>query len=399
MKTARQPKKRVFFMLLSMVLCVCLAASTAAPVRADSLSGDWEKIRIDDMNLYALVLDSRLNGVTAFDLAIEVEMKAGARCENWDVWARSSRAGSFQKIGYIYLEGGTGEAFKTIRLSNAMNIDAVAVTPTASGGFSWSMSMGISNPSYGSASQSSGSVSSGAYLAGDWVLEKVDRYNVYAYVLDSKLTGVTAFDLAVDVEMKAGARCENWDVWVRSSRSGSFKKVGYFYLEDGTGEASKTIYLSDATNIDAVTVTPTASGGFSWTLSMGISNPSYGTFSDDDFGGYLGGDWEEVTLNDNGSSFTTYAYALRSTLRNCSSFDVDMEVEMKANTRCQDWDVWVRSNGRFYKVDEIYLYDGTGEVSQTVWLSPARNVDAVAIVPAVDGGYSWTISLGIYNPN
>ncbi len=98
------------------------------------------------MNIHALVLDSRLNGVTAFDLAIDVEMKAGARCESWDVWARSSRGGSFQKIGYICLDGGTGKAFKTIRLSSAMDIDAVAVTPTASGGFSWTISLGIYNP-------------------------------------------------------------------------------------------------------------------------------------------------------------------------------------------------------------------------------------------------------------
>ncbi len=146
METAQQPKKRVLAMLLSMVLCVCLAASVAAPVSADTLSGDWEKIKIDNMNIHALVLDSSLNGVTAFDLAIDVEMKAGARCENWDVWARSSRGGSFQKIGYICLDGGTGKAFKTIRLSSAMDIDAVAIVPTASGGFSWTISLGIYNP-------------------------------------------------------------------------------------------------------------------------------------------------------------------------------------------------------------------------------------------------------------
>lgn len=270
MKTMK--RNRLLAMLLSLVMCVCLFPMPAA---ADYLSGDWESISIGDVNCHAFVFDSRLTGVTAFDLYIDVGMKAGARCENWDVWARRSRSGSFEEIGSIYLPEGNGSASATIRLSEAMNIDAVAVTPTIFGSYSWSMSIGISNPSYSSnSSSSSSSVFQDFYLTGECTEEvSIDGYNVDAFVLDTRLTGVSSFDLYVDMKPKAGAKCENWNVWVRRSRSGSFEKIGSIYVAGGSGEASKTIRLSRAMNIDAIALTPQSSGRFSWTFFLGISNP------------------------------------------------------------------------------------------------------------------------------
>ncbi len=404
-------RKRVLAMLLSLVMCICLFPVSAA---ADYLSGDWERVSIGDADCYAYVLDSRLNGVTAFDLDIEVEMNANTRCENWDVWARSSRGGSFEKIGRIYLAGGNGDASKTIRLQSAMNIDAVAVTPTASGGYSWSMSMGISNPSYGSSSsRDSNSQNSSrdsnsqsgsfyaSYLDGDFEEASIDGYDTYAFVLDSRLTDVSAFDVYIDMELKAGAKCENWNVWARRSRGGSFEKVGYIFLEGGSGETMKTIRLSRSMNVDAVAVTPNTSGRFSWSFSMGVANPSYGDSSSDSgsyYGGYLDGDWEEVTIYTGSGSITNYAFALSTPLRKCTSFDLTVEIEMKANTKCYNWDVWVRSNGSFYKVGNLYLSGGDGSAEQTIHMNPAKNVDAVAVIPTVSGSFSWSIAMGISNP-
>lgn len=389
-------------MLLSLVLCVCLGASFAVPAQAAPLSGHWESVSIGDVDGHALVLDSRLTGVTAFDLAMTVEMKANTRCENWDVWVRSSRSGSFEKVGSIYLSGGNGYASKTVRLSNAMNVDAVIVTPTIPGGYSWSLSLEISNPSYGSNSWTSSSPkSSGCYLGGDWVEVSIDDFDVDAFVLDSRLTNVSAFDLYLDMNLKAGAKCENWNVWARKSRGSSFEKVGYVYLAGGSGEISKTIRLSRSMDIDAIAVTPNATGRFSWTFSMGISNPSYGSNSSSSSysGGYLDADWEEVTIYDNGRKHTNYALALSTPVRKCRSFDMSVEIEMKANASCQKWDIWVRSNGTFYKVDKLYLPAGSGAAEHTVYLNPARTIDAIAVLPTASGSFSWSISLGISNPS
>ncbi len=272
MKTMK--RNRLLAMLLSLVLCVCLFPMPAA---ADYLSGDWESISIGDVDCHAFVFDSRLTGVTAFDLDIEVEMNAGARCENWNVWGRKSRGGSFEEIGSIYLSGGNGSASATIRLSGAMNLDAVAVTPTIPGSYSWSLAIGISNPSYSSSSSSNSNSSSSVfqdfYLTGDWEEVSIDSYHVDAFVLDTRLTDVSAFDLDIDMEPKAGAKCENWNVWARRSRNGSFEKIGAIYVAGGSGEASKTIRLSRSMNIDAIALTPNTPGRFSWTFSMGISNP------------------------------------------------------------------------------------------------------------------------------
>lgn len=409
MKNTRQQKRRVLAMLLSLVLCVCLGASFAVPAQAAPLSGHWESVTVEDVDGHALVLDSRLTGVTAFDLAMDVEMKANTRCENWDVWVRSSRSGSFEKVGSIYLSGGNGYASKTIRLSSAMNVDAVIVTPTIPGGYSWSLSLDISNPAYSSNSQNnssskigsswtgSSSKSTGSYLSGDWEDVSIDGYDVGAFVLDSRLTNVSAFDLYLDMSPKAGAKCENWNVWARKSRSGSFEKVGYVYLDGGSGEVNKTIRLSSSMNIDAIAITPNINGRFSWTFYMGISNPSYSSNSSYS-GGYLDADWEEVTINDNGRNYTNYALALATPLRNCRSIDLSVEINMKANASCKNWNIWVRSNGAFYKVDTLYLPAGSGSAEHTVYLNPARTIDAVAILPTASGGYSWNISLGISNP-
>lgn len=395
MKQAR----RMLCALLAVLLCVSMSGGFCVRASADYLDGDWESVKINNYNVHAFVLYSKLYSVTSFDLDIEVVMNAGARCENWNVWVRTSRGGSFENVGTIYVDGGSGEASKTIRLSTAKNIDAVALTPKASGNFSWTLYMGIDNPTYkssGSSGPSSSSTYSGSALSGDWEAVKINSYSVHAYVLDTKLYSVKAFDLAINAEMKAGARCESWNIWVRSSRGGSFTNVGTIYVEGGSGEASKTVRLPNAMNVDAVAVTPKASGSFSWTMYMTLSNPSYSD-APNSSGDYLDGDWEEATVYANGRTYNTSAFALYSPVR-CQNFDLYVNIEMKANAKCKQWYVFVRSNGTFYQVDELYLPSGTGTVEETIHMSKIRNIDAVAVVPTANGSYSWTISMAVSNP-
>ena len=190
MTCLKREKKHFLHVVLAFLLCTAVMVSIAVPAKAFGLSGDWEKVKINDLTTYALVLDSTLIDVSSFDLGIDVEMKAGARCEKWNVWVRRSRGGSFEKVDNIYLDGGNGAASKTICFTRAQNVNAVAITPVASGSFSWSFSLEVSNPVYGSktndSSPSKHLTSGGETLPGDWEAVKIEKYNVHALVLDTK---------------------------------------------------------------------------------------------------------------------------------------------------------------------------------------------------------------------
>ena len=233
-----------------------------------------------------------------------------------------------------------------------------------------------------------------------------------AYVLDSPAKNCTSFDLDVEIEMKKNTKCQNWDIWVRSG--GKFVKVSTFSLPNGTGSTSKTVKLSPAKDFDAVAVTPTTRGSYSWSLGMAVSNVSDGTKkpaasgnsgsasssadSDDDDFTLLDGDYEKVKIRTGGSNYNVYALVLDMPLKNVRSIGVAINVTMKKNTHCYDWAVWVRSGGSFKKVGSMKLEDGDGFATEIVCFDSATSFDAVAVIPTVPGGYSWSMALGVYNP-
>lgn len=234
--------------------------------------------------------------------------------------------------------------------------------------------------------------------------------NTSAYVLDTPAKKCTSFDLDVEIEMKKNTKCANWDIWVRTG--GSFVKVSSFSLPDGTGSATKTVKLSPARNFDAVAVTPTKRGSYSWSMGMSVYNvcdssgsattattaPSSSASDDDDDIKLLDGDYEKVKIRVGSSTYTVHALVLDTPLRSVRSIGVAINVTMKNNTHCYDWDVWVRSGGSFKKVGSLYLEDGDGFTVDTIYFKNATNFDAVAVLPTVPGGYSWSMGLGVYNP-
>ena len=227
---------------------------------------------------------------------------------------------------------------------------------------------------------------------------------VSAYVLGTPAKSCKSFDLDVEIEMMYNAKVENWDIWIRSG--GKFTNVGTLSLPGGTGSASKTVRLSSAKDFDAVALTPTKGGGYSWSLSMAVSIPD-GTETpkettapdDDDDGGidFLPGDYEKVSIQNGRSSINTYALVLEKPLRSVKSFGVAVDVEMQNNTSCKDWDVYIRTGGSFTKVGQLYLEDGDGFGYAIVELKTAQSFDAVAVIPTKIGGYSWMSSIGVFN--
>lgn len=112
-----------------------------------SLTGTWEEVRINDgssnLNVGALVLPETISNCTAFTVTMDVTMNAGTKCKDWQVWGRSG--GSFVRIGKVYLPEGDGFVSQQLTFANPISFDAIAITPTAKGGYSWSLGLSIEN--------------------------------------------------------------------------------------------------------------------------------------------------------------------------------------------------------------------------------------------------------------
>lgn len=276
MSTIKQRFVRLCSVFLAAALCFAMAAPCIPGASADYLEGDWEKISLSDgdnsYNVHAFQFDHTITNCTSFKLELDVSMKANTHCENWQIWL--GRNGSFSKAGTIYLPGGDGSTTKTIKLSEAKTFDAIAVTPTVPGGYSWSLWLGVSDVvTMGSSDSSSSSRSSGSsittyedVMSGDWEKVKIDSASVYAFVFDNSIRRCTQLTVDIDVSMKYNAHCYTWQVWYRSN--GSFSKLGTIPLPGGDGEASKTFYLKSPITFDAIAVTPVASGSFSWSMGL-----------------------------------------------------------------------------------------------------------------------------------
>ena len=273
MSTIKHPFVRLCSVFLAAVLCAALMAPCIRPASADYLSGDWEKVSLSDgdqsLTVYAFRFDETVRNCTSFDLEIDVSMKNNTHCQNWQIWL--GYRGDYTKVSTLNLPGGDGYASKTVRLSGSQTFDAIAVTPTASGSYSWSLWLGVSNvstTSTGSGGATSPTTGTGSsdFLSGDWEKVHIGNSNVYAYVFDNTVRRCTQLTIDIDVSMKYNASCKKWQVWYRSGSG--FSKLGTISLPGGNGEATETFYPDSPITFDAIAVTPIQSGSFSWNMGL-----------------------------------------------------------------------------------------------------------------------------------
>lgn len=128
-----------------------------------------------------------------------------------------------------------------------------------------------------------------------------------------------------------------------------------------------------------------------------ITLPEIELPSDDNYIDFLSGEWESVYLTDGTSNLTVHALAFGQTVYSCKQFSLYMNVEMNAGTKCHDWQVWGRRNGTFEKIAKIYLPSGQGVFDDVVRFNSPVTFDAIAVTPTIPGGYSWSLSLGVYD--
>lgn len=111
----------------------------------ESVGGHWadSATKLGDVSTYLYLLDMPLNNCKEITVHVSVEMKAGTHCKNWVLWGRVN--GVVKKIGEFTLPGGDGDTSVTFKFNPAISFDAIVVTPTVPGGYSWSLGMGVSD--------------------------------------------------------------------------------------------------------------------------------------------------------------------------------------------------------------------------------------------------------------
>ena len=111
------------------------------------VDGYWESTNLKDgnfsLNVHALVFYTPLVRCREMTVNMEVSMNAGTKCKEWQVWGRVN--GQFQKIAKISLPAGDGAGSETITFDTPLTFDAVIVTPTVIGGYSWSMGLSVTD--------------------------------------------------------------------------------------------------------------------------------------------------------------------------------------------------------------------------------------------------------------
>lgn len=405
MRNMIQESRRILCSLLVVLLVLSLTNTFCVSVRAEKLDYIFEDAQVGSRKTSVYVLVEKLYNVTSFDVEIDVAENTGDQCKDWEVWVRSSQDGSFEKVDNVFLKERGGKVSKTIYLLSPRDVDAIAVFPGTLGSYQITMAISFSNPTFAPASGSAPGERPGTtdgdsprILSGDWEYIRNDNAVYHAYVLKEKLCDVKSFDLKLQVNMKGEVHCKNWDVWARSSESDSFEKIGFVFMEDGTEEVTRTILLPEEMDIDAVFVEPDVDGYFSCTVNLTLFNPCYldstvvmrsSTLLD----GY----WKKDTICGANRTYNTSVFFLDEPV-SCRQFDLQVFIDMKANTSCERWNVYVRSDGIYYQEEDLFLPNGTGDTEQTIHLSEVRNVDAVAVLPTARGNFSWTIAIGISNP-
>ena len=113
------------------------AGATAEPSNyIDSLQGDWQTVSLDSSHTEAsaIVFTQKIR-CKEMTVNIKIEMNYGARCKDWELWARID--GKWQKLEQISLPDGNGSTAHTVTFDTPANLDAVSITPTIAGGYSW----------------------------------------------------------------------------------------------------------------------------------------------------------------------------------------------------------------------------------------------------------------------
>lgn len=110
--------------------------------------------------------------------------------------------------------------------------------------------------------------------------------------------------------------------------------------------------------------------------------------------GAVSGHWDGTTPIGNAN---VGVYALDTTIKGCKTMTITANFDMKAGTHCKNWTIYARSGGSWTEIGSLYLPEGTGEGTETLYMDGSMYIDAITLAPTVPGSYSWSWWLIVYD--
>lgn len=111
------------------------------------LNGWWEQVHIQDgnltLNVSALCFGETVYNCTGLTVNMDVTMNAGTSCKDWQLWGRSGN--TFTKLAKVNLPAGDGYTSQSITFDRPVTFDALVLAPTIPGGYSFTISMTITD--------------------------------------------------------------------------------------------------------------------------------------------------------------------------------------------------------------------------------------------------------------
>lgn len=106
-----------------------------------------ESVRLKDgnltLNVSALCFRETVYNCTELTVNMNVQMNAGTNCKDWQLWGRCG--GKFAKLAKVYLPAGDGFGSQSVAFGSPVTFDALVLTPTIPGGYSWALAMTITD--------------------------------------------------------------------------------------------------------------------------------------------------------------------------------------------------------------------------------------------------------------
>ena len=104
-----------------------------------TIFGEYEEMTIGNANCNMLALTTPIFGMRRMTLNFEVEMKYGARCENWTCYTWNGE--QWIELGVLTVPGGNGSGSCTFYRDGTQYIGWLAMVPNVSGSYSYSWSL------------------------------------------------------------------------------------------------------------------------------------------------------------------------------------------------------------------------------------------------------------------
>ena len=104
---------------------------------------------------------------------------------------------------------------------------------------------------------------------------------------------------------------------------------------------------------------------------------------------------EKISLHD----YNVSAFEFDNELYKCRKIKMGFTIEKATGNPYGRFSFWGRSHGNWVKIGSVYAEEDNTEYSDTFEISPAIDIDAIAIIPdaTFDHDVSWTYGFTLYN--